>query len=121
LDRINDETSDRLRLRRQRLASGINVRASYIAAYYTLPHMVNQQWGHVLNMRPPLSVTPSPGKVAYMISKLRMARVAIGLAAEHLKDNIAGNTLWPRTIIESQASINWKMQDRGHQGRRDRT
>jgi citronellol/citronellal dehydrogenase len=107
--------------KRFELMMGINVRASYIAAYYTLPHMVNQQWGHVLNICPPLSVTPSPGKVAYMISKLGMARVAIGLAAEHLKDNIAGNTLWPRTIIESQASINWKTQDRGHQGRRDRT
>ena len=27
-------------------------------------------------------------------------------------DNIAANTLWPRTIIESQASINWEMADR---------
>jgi len=55
---------------------------------------------------------PSPGRVAYMISKLGMARVALGVAAEHLGDNIAGNTLWPRTIIETQASIAWKMADR---------
>jgi citronellol/citronellal dehydrogenase len=41
-----------------------------------------------------------------------MARLAIGLAEEHLADNVACNTLWPRTIIESQASINWKMADR---------
>ena len=27
-------------------------------------------------------------------------------------DNVAGNTLWPRTIIESQASINWNMAGR---------
>ena len=47
-----------------------------------------------------------------MISKLGMARVAIGLAAEQSEDNIAANTLWPRTIIESQASINLKMADR---------
>lgn len=94
------------------LMMGINVRAAYIACYYALPYMVKQQWGHVLNMCPPLTLTPSPGRVAYMISKLGMARLAIGLAAEHKKDNIAGNTLWPRTIIESQASINWKMRDR---------
>jgi len=94
------------------LMMGINVRAAYIACYYALPHMVKQQWGHVLNMCPRLSTEPSPGKVAYMISKLGMARVAIGLAAEHRKDNIAGNALWPRTIIESQASINWKMAGR---------
>ena len=90
----------------------VNVRAAYIACYYALPHMVKQKWGHVLNMCPKLHSTPSPGKVAYIISKLGMARVAIGLAAEHKADNIAANTLWPRTIIESQASINWKMQDK---------
>jgi citronellol/citronellal dehydrogenase len=90
----------------------VNVRAAYIASYYALPHMVKQQWGHVLNMCPPLSTDPSPDKVAYMISKSGMARLAIGLAAEHYQDNVAANTLWPRTIIESQASINWKIADR---------
>ena len=94
------------------LMMGINARAAYIACYYALPQMVKQQWGHVLNMCPRLTLDPSPGRVAYMISKLGMARLAIGLAAEHQKDNIAGNALWPRTIIESQASINWKMSDR---------
>ena len=90
----------------------VNVRAAYVACYYALPQMVKQQWGHVLNMCPRLSNEPSPGRVAYMISKLGMTRVAIGIAAEHRQDNIAGNSLWPRTIIESQASINWKMADR---------
>jgi citronellol/citronellal dehydrogenase len=94
------------------LVMGVNVRAAYLACYYALPHMVKQQWGHILNMCPRLSVKPSPGKVAYMISKLGMAYVALGVAAEHAADNIAGNTLWPRTIIESQASINWNMAGR---------
>jgi citronellol/citronellal dehydrogenase len=91
------------------LLMGVNVRAAYLAAYYALPHMVKQRWGHILNMCPRLSTRPSPGKAAYMISKLGMAYVALGLAAEHAADNVAGNTLWPRTIIESQASINWGM------------
>jgi citronellol/citronellal dehydrogenase len=94
------------------LMMGVNVRAAYIACYYALPHMIRQHWGHILNMCPRLSAEPSPGKVAYTISKLGMARLAIGLAAEHQRDNIAANTLWPRTIIESQASINWQMADR---------
>jgi citronellol/citronellal dehydrogenase len=94
------------------LMMGVNVRAAYIACYYALPHMVKQHWGHILNMCPQLTSLPSPGKVAYMISKLGMARVALGVAAEHERDNIAGNTLWPRTIIETQASIAWKMADR---------
>jgi hypothetical protein len=94
------------------LLLGVNVRAAYAACYYALPHMIKQQWGHVLNMCPRLGCEPSPGKVAYDISKLGMARLALGIAAEHAKDNVAANTLWPRTIIESQASINWKMADR---------
>jgi citronellol/citronellal dehydrogenase len=94
------------------LMMGVNVRAAYIASYYALQHMVPKRWGHILNMCPRLSNEPSPGKVGYMISKLGMARLAIGLAEEHRADNVACNTLWPRTIIESQASINWKMADR---------
>ncbi len=94
------------------LMMGINVRAAYVSSYYALPHMVKQRWGHIINMCPGLTMTPSPGKVGYMISKLGMARLAIGLAAEHQQDNVAANALWPRTIIESQASINWNMADR---------
>ncbi|HLK47483.1 MAG TPA: SDR family oxidoreductase [Bryobacteraceae bacterium] len=94
------------------LMMGVNVRAAYVASYYVLPQMIKQRWGHILNMCPRLSNTPSPGKVAYMISKLGMARLAIGIAAEHAADNIAANALWPRTIIESQASINWGMAGR---------
>jgi citronellol/citronellal dehydrogenase len=94
------------------LLIGVNVRAAYVACHYALPHMVRQRWGHIINMCPILSTDPKPGKVAYMISKLGMAQLAIGLAAEHEADNVAANTLWPRTIIESQASINWQMADR---------
>jgi citronellol/citronellal dehydrogenase len=98
--------------KRYDLMMDVNVRAAYVASYYALPHMVRQRWGHILNMCPKLSLGPSPGKVAYMISKLSMARLAIGLAEEHRADNVACNTLWPRTIIESQASINWSMANR---------
>ena len=94
------------------LVMGVNVRAAYTACHYALPHMIKQKWGHVLNMCPRISTGASPGKVAYMISKLGMAYVALGVAAEHAADNSAGNTLWPRTIIESQASINWNMAGR---------
>ena len=94
------------------LLIGVNMRAAYIACYYALPHMVKQRWGHIVNMCPRLSCEPAPERVAYSISKQGMARLAAGLAAEHRRDNIAANTLWPRTIIESQASINWKMADR---------
>lgn len=94
------------------LMMAVNVRASYLTAYYALPHMQRQRWGHILNMCPPLHTEPTPGRGPYMVSKLGMARIALAIAEEHRADNIAANTLWPRTIIESQASINWKMADR---------
>lgn len=94
------------------LMLAVNVRASYLTAYFALPHMQRQRWGHILNMCPPLHTEPTPGRGPYMVSKLGMARIALAIAEEHRADNIAANTLWPRTIIESQASINWKMADR---------
>lgn len=88
------------------LVMGVNVRAAYLAAYYCLPHMVANRWGHIINMAPAISTEPSPGMVAYMISKMGMARLAIGIAEEHRADNIAANSLWPVTPIETAAVIN---------------
>jgi citronellol/citronellal dehydrogenase len=83
------------------LMMGINVRAAYLASYYALPHMVKQRWGHILNYCPAISTTANPGRVCYMITKMGMARLAIGIAEEHRGDNIA-----------SQASINWGLATR---------
>lgn len=90
----------------------VNVRAAYLCAYHALPHMVAQRWGHIINCSPPISTEPSPGHVAYMTTKMGMTRLAIGIAAEHKNDGIACNSLWPVTIIESLASINWGLGDR---------
>ena len=49
----------------------------------------------------------SPGKVAYFISKFGMTLIAHGMAQEVKRDNIAVNALWPATIVESLASINF--------------
>lgn len=90
----------------------VNVRAAYLAAYYCLPHMVKGRWGHIINMAPAIKTTPSPGMVAYMIAKMGMAQVAIGIAEEHRADNIAANALWPVTPIETAAVINNSLGER---------
>jgi citronellol/citronellal dehydrogenase len=94
------------------LLMSVNVRAAYLASYHVLPHMQRQRWGHIINMAPGISPEPSPGMVAYMISKMGMARLAIGIAAEHRSDNIAANALWPVTPIETAAVINNSLGDR---------
>jgi citronellol/citronellal dehydrogenase len=73
--------------------------------------MVERRWGHIIMCSPPITTTPSPGHVAYMTTKMGMTRMAIGIAAEHASDGIACNSLWPVTIIESLASINWGLGD----------
>jgi citronellol/citronellal dehydrogenase len=41
-----------------------------------------------------------------------MSLLTIGLAQEMKGNNIAVNSLWPVTVIESQASINWGLGSR---------
>jgi citronellol/citronellal dehydrogenase len=68
--------------------------------------MIRQGGGHIVNMSPPLDLSILPGRVAYGISKLGMTLLTLGLAEEVRRHNVAVNSLWPVTIIESQASIN---------------
>jgi citronellol/citronellal dehydrogenase len=88
------------------LVMGVNARAAFLCSRAVLPTMSNQRWGHIINMSPPLDLAMVPGRVAYAISKLGMTLLTHGLAEEVQVDNIAVNSLWPVTIIESQASIN---------------
>jgi citronellol/citronellal dehydrogenase len=69
--------------------------------------MIERGWGHIINMSPPLDLSMVPGRIAYSISKLGMTLLSHGLAEELKPHNVAVNSLWPVTIIESQASINW--------------
>lgn len=91
----------------------VNVRASYLCAYYALPHMIRRGWGHIVNCSPPIGTTASPGHVCYMTTKMGMTRLAIGIAEEHRADNVAANALWPATPIESYATRNWPAEKIG--------
>lgn len=94
------------------LILGVNARASFLCAQACLPAMMAAKWGHIINMSPPIDLKVVPGKVGYFISKYGMTLLSIGLAAEVKSSNIGVNSLWPVTIIESQASINWGMGTR---------
>src|SRR5262249_26467667 len=74
-----------------------------------LPSMIAKRQGHIVNLSPPLDLSMVPGRVAYAISKLGMTLLTVGLAEEVRQHNVAVNSLWPVTIIESQASINYAL------------
>jgi citronellol/citronellal dehydrogenase len=94
------------------LVMDVNVRAAFLSARAVLPTMIEHQWGHIINMSPPIDLKIVPGKVAYCISKFGMTLMTFGLAEEVRGYNIGVNSLWPVTIIESQASINWGLGKR---------
>ncbi len=94
------------------LVMEVNVRASFALAHLCLPAMQKQRWGHIVNMSPPLDMTVLGGRVGYLISKYGMTMLAMGLAEEAKASNVAAHALWPRTIIESQASINFGLGDK---------
>jgi citronellol/citronellal dehydrogenase len=91
------------------LVMAVNARAAFLCCRAALPIMTGQRRGHVINMSPPLNLGMVPGRIAYSISKLGMTLLTHGLAEEVRPHNVAVNSLWPVTIIESQASINWQM------------
>src|SRR3974377_1507479 len=74
--------------------------------------MMERKWVHIVNTSPPMDLSLIPGRIAYAISKLGMTMLTLGLAEEMKAHNVAVNSLWPVTIIESQASINWGLGTR---------
>ncbi len=94
------------------LVMDVNARASFFCARACLPAMIKGRWGHIINMSPPVDTRIAAYHVGYMISKFGMTLIAHGLAEEVREHNVAVNALWPVTIIESQATINFGLMPR---------
>jgi citronellol/citronellal dehydrogenase len=91
------------------LLTDVNVRGAHVTTHAALPHLCEGDWGHVVNMSPPLGMEAAPGKAPYAWSKLGMTFLAKSLAAELGDDPVAVNALWPVTAIESQATRHFEM------------
>ncbi len=94
------------------LVMAVNARAAFLCCRAVLPLMIRGGGGHIVNLSPPLDLAMVPGRIAYAISKLGMTLLTHGLAEEMRPHHVAVNSLWPVTIIESQASINWNLGTR---------
>lgn len=102
---------DETPLRKFDLVMEVNARGAYAVTEAFLPQMKAQQSGHVITMSPPVDLEVVPGHIAYMISKFGMTIMACGIAEEFADYNIFGTALWPKTLIESYATINFGMGD----------
>ncbi len=88
------------------LVMGVNVRASFLCSKAVLPVMKKQGFGHILMMSPPINPAAAPGKAPYLISKIGMTMLAMGIDDENKEDGVAASALWPITGIRTAATVN---------------
>jgi citronellol/citronellal dehydrogenase len=105
---INLSTTEKTEPKRFDLMYDINVRGTFMMSRACIPHLVKGTNAHILNLSPPVNMDMKwfANHLAYTISKYDMTMIALGLAAELKKYNVAANTLWPRTTIATAAVQN---------------
>lgn len=96
------------------LMHDINVRASYTLSQICIPHMKEAGYGHILFHSPPFTGHEIDkalqskrwliNRAAYLSSKWGMSIVAAGLSKELSGTGVACNTIWPKTMIKTQAT-----------------
>ncbi len=86
----------------------INARGSYLVTQRALPHLLEADNPHVLNLSPPLNLNPKwfVGHAAYTLAKYAMSIWVLGMSAEFASKGIAFNALWPCTAIATAAVRN---------------
>jgi citronellol/citronellal dehydrogenase len=105
---INLTNTEQTEPKRYDLMHDINVRGTFMVSKACIPLLKKSTNAHILNLSPPLSLDMKwfAPHLAYTLSKFNMTMIALGLAAELKKYNIAANSLWPRTTIATAAVKN---------------
>lgn len=102
-------------MKRYDLMHQINTRGTYVTSRACLPHLMRAANPHVLNLSPPLDMSPKwfGHHVAYTMAKYGMSMCVLGMAEEFKADGVAFNALWPRTGIATAAIRNALAGDDG--------
>ncbi|XP_038211694.1 hydroxysteroid dehydrogenase-like protein 2 isoform X1 [Zerene cesonia] len=92
-------------MKRYDLMHNINTRGTFLASKLCLPLLKNSDHAHILNLSPPLNMSPYwfSIHVAYTMAKYGMSMCVLGMSEEFRPYNIAVNALWPRTAIATAA------------------
>jgi citronellol/citronellal dehydrogenase len=94
-------------MKRYDLMHQVNARGTYLCSKLCLPHLLKAEAPHILNLSPPLNMTPRwfGPHVAYTMAKYGMSMCVLGMA-EEFKGKVRVNALWPRTAIATAAVRN---------------
>lgn len=103
------QSVEQMPVKRFDLITQLNYRAPFILCHETIPHLRKQGEGHIINMSPPpkigaLAAEGWAGRTGYLMSKFGMSHLTMGLAEELRADNISVNSLWPASVINTQAT-----------------
>jgi len=95
-------------MKRYDLMHQVNARGTFLTSKLALPHLLESDNPHILNISPPLNMDPRwfGGHVAYTMAKYGMSMCVLGMAAELEDSGVAVNALWPRTTIATAAIAN---------------
>jgi citronellol/citronellal dehydrogenase len=86
----------------------VNARGSYVCAQLCLPHLLEADNPHILNISPPLNMDVKWFKDfgAYTLSKYAMSVWVMAMSGEFASRGVAVNALWPRTSVATAAVRN---------------
>jgi 3-oxoacyl-[acyl-carrier protein] reductase len=76
----------------------VNLRAYYLFIKYTMPIMIKQRHGRIINISSILGITGRPGQVAYTTSKAGIFGLTKTVAQETARRNITCNAITPGFI-----------------------
>ncbi|MGB0906180.1 MAG: SDR family oxidoreductase [Maricaulaceae bacterium] len=95
-------------MKRYDLMNQVNARGTFLLSKTCLPHLKKSSNGHIMNLAPPLDMSPKWFKnhTAYTMAKYGMSFCTLGMAEEFRRDGIAVNSLWPMTSIDTAAVRN---------------
>ena len=102
---INLFNSESLPMKRYDLMHDINVRGAYLCSKICLPFLKHSSNPHILNLSPPINLKPKwfENFTAYTLSKYGMSMCVLCMSSEFKKYNIAVNSLWTKTAINTAA------------------
>jgi len=95
-------------MKRYDLMHQVNIRGTYLCSQKCLPHLLQADNPHVLNISPPLNMESQwfAPHVAYTMAKYGMSECVLGMAEEFRAAGVAFNALWPKTAIATAAVQN---------------
>jgi citronellol/citronellal dehydrogenase len=95
-------------LKRFDLMHQVNTRGTFACSQACLPHLLEADNPHILNISPPLNMNPKwfQNHVAYTMAKYGMSMCVLGMSAEFASKGVGINALWPETAIATAAVKN---------------